>query len=130
CCRRPGPRGIHDVDFAWENDSRTSGGAIQLNDSEATITNSTFLLNEAGFGEHKLNACGYSLGALYPPTWMDWPMIYAGNPVVLEPNMVIFMHMILLDWERRLAMSLGDTVVVTPNGCETLTKMRTDLIVN
>jgi len=33
-----------------ENDSRTSGGAIQLNDSEATITNSTFLLNEAGFG--------------------------------------------------------------------------------
>ena len=57
-------------------------------------------------------------------------MIYAGNPVVLEPNMVIFMHAILLDWERRLAMSLGDTVVVTPNGCETLTKMRTDLIVN
>ena len=38
--------------------------------------------------------------------------------------------MILLDWERRLAMSLGDTVVVTPTGCETLTKMRTDLIVN
>ena len=57
-------------------------------------------------------------------------MIYAGNPVVLEPNMVIFMHMILLDWERRLAMSLGDTVVVTPNGCETLTKMGIDLIVN
>ena len=47
----------------------------------------------------KLNACGYSLGALYPPTWMDWPMIYAGNPVVVEPNTVIFMHMILLDWE-------------------------------
>ena len=82
------------------------------------------------FGGHRLNACGYSLGALYPPTWMDWPMIYAGIPVVLEPNMVIFMHMILLDWERRLAMSLGDTVVVTPNGCKTLTKMGTDLIVN
>lgn len=82
------------------------------------------------FGGHRLNACGYSLGALYPPTWMDWPMIYAGNPVVLEPNMVIFMHAILLDWERRLAMSLGDTVVVTPNGCKTLTKMGTDLIVN
>ena len=82
------------------------------------------------FGGHRLNACGYSLGALYPPTWMDWPMIYAGIPVVLEPNMVIFMHAILLDWERRLAMSLGDTVVVTPNGCETLTKMGIDLIVN
>ena len=87
-------------------------------------------LEGAGFGEHKLNACGYSLGALYPPTWMDWPMIYAGNPVVVEPNMVIFMHMILLDWDRHLAMAFGDTVVVTPTGSETLTKMGTGLTVN
>ena len=87
-------------------------------------------LDGAGFGEHKLNACGYSLGALYPPTWMDWPMIYAGNPVVVEPNMVIFMHMILLDWDRRLAMAFGDTVVVTPTGSETLTKMGTGVTVN
>lgn len=87
-------------------------------------------LDGAGFGEHKLNACGYSLGALYPPTWMDWPMIYAGNPVVVEPNMVIFMHMILLDWDRHLAMAFGDTVVVTSTGSETLTKMGTGLTVN
>ena len=87
-------------------------------------------LDQSGFGEHRLNACGYSLGALYPPTWMDWPMIYKDNPVVLQPNMVIFMHMILLDWDRRLAMSVGDTVLVTANRCETLTKMGTDLIVN
>ncbi len=87
-------------------------------------------LEGAGFGDHKLNACGYSLGALYPPTWMDWPMIYAGNPVVVEPNMVIFMHMILLDWDRHLAMAFGDTVVVTPTGSETLTKMGTGLTVN
>ncbi len=87
-------------------------------------------LDRAGFGEHRLNACGYSLGALYPPTWMDWPMIFRGNPVVVQPNMVIFMHMILLDWDRKLAMSVGDTVLITPNGCETLTKMGTDLVVN
>ena len=87
-------------------------------------------LEGARFGGHKLNACGYSLGALYPPTWMDWPMIYAGNPVVVEPNMVIFMHMILLDWDRHLAMAFGDTVVVTPTGSETLTKMGTGLTVN
>jgi len=62
-------------------------------------------LDNGGFGEHKLNACGYSLEALYPPTWMDWPMIYAGNPVVVEPNMVIFIHMILLDWDHHLAMA-------------------------
>ena len=87
-------------------------------------------LDQSGFGEHRLNACGYSLGALYPPTWMDWPMIFRDNPVVVEPNMVIFMHMILLDWDRRLAMSVGDTVVVTANGCETLTKLGTALTVN
>ncbi len=87
-------------------------------------------LDRSGFGEHRLNACGYSLGALYPPTWMDWPMIYRDNPVAVEPNMVIFMHMILLDWDRRLAMSVGDTVVTTANGCETLTRVGTGLTVN
>ena len=35
-----------------------------------------------GLSEHRLNACGYSLGAIFAPTWMDWPMFYAGNPVV------------------------------------------------
>ena len=87
-------------------------------------------LDCAGFGEHKLNACGYSLGALYPPTWMDWPMIYRDNPVVIQPNMVIFMHMILLDAETALAMSVGDTVITTAGGCETLTQLGQGLVVN
>ena len=87
-------------------------------------------MDREGFGDHKLNACGYSLGALYPPTWMDWPMIYRDNPVVIEPNMVIFMHMILLDWDNKLAMSVGDTVVTTAEGCETLTQLGQGLVVN
>ena len=86
--------------------------------------------DRAGFGEHKLNACGYSLGALYPPTWMDWPMIFRDNPVVVQPNMVIFMHMILLDWDNKLAMSVGDTVLTTADGCETLTRLGDGLTVN
>ena len=86
--------------------------------------------DQSGFGDHRLNACGYSLGALYPPTWMDWPMIFRDNPVALEPNMVIFMHMVLLDWDQRLAMAVGDTVVVTAGECETLTRMGTGLTVN
>ena len=57
-------------------------------------------------------------------------MIYKDNPVTLQPNMVIFMHMILLDWDRKLAMSVGDTVLVTADGCETLTNMGTDLVAN
>jgi hypothetical protein len=38
--------------------------------------------------------------------------------------------MILLDWDRHLAMAFGDTVVVTPTGSETLTQMGTGLTVN
>ena len=57
-------------------------------------------------------------------------MIYAGNPVVVEPNMVIFMHMILLDRDHHLAMAFGDTVVVTPDGCQTLSQMDTGLTIN
>ena len=86
--------------------------------------------DRAGYGDHKLNACGYSLGALYPPTWMDWPMIFRDNPVVIQPNMVIFMHMILLDSDTKLAMSVGDTVLTTPAGCETLTRLGQGLVVN
>ncbi len=57
-------------------------------------------------------------------------MIYAGNSEVVKPTMVIFMHMILPDWDHNLAMAFGDTVVVTPDGCETLTQMGTGLTVN
>ena len=79
---------------------------------------------------HRLNECGYSLSALYPPTWMDWPMVYEDNPVVLEPNMVIFMHMIILDSDRDLAMALGETVVVGEGGCERLSRLGPELVVN
>ena len=87
------------------------------------------VLDAAGYRKHRMNACGYSLGALYPPTWMDYPMLFTGNPVVIVPNMVIFMHMILLDSDRGLAMSPGETVLVTDTGCERLSRMTLDLVV-
>jgi Xaa-Pro dipeptidase len=67
---------------------------------------------------HFLNACGYTMGATYPPTWMDWPMVFAGEPQVLAPNMVFFLHMILLDSETGLSMSLGETAIITETSCE------------
>jgi Xaa-Pro dipeptidase len=76
------------------------------------------VLTKAGYGGHFLNACGYTMGATFPPTWMDWPMIYAGEPQVLAPNMVFFMHMILLDSDTGLSMSLGETAIITATGCE------------
>ena len=56
-------------------------------------------------------------------------MLYTGNPVILEPGMVFFMHMILMDSENNLAMNLGETYLVTENGNERLGKHKLDLVV-
>ncbi len=88
------------------------------------------VVDGAGFGAHRMNACGYSLGTTFSPNWMDWPMFYAGNPVVAEANMVFFLHMFLADSEGGLAMTLGRSVVVTESGCEALSAAPLELIVN
>src|SRR5262245_13569013 len=87
-------------------------------------------LAKAGYEGHFLNACGYTLGATYPPTWMDWPMFYTGNPQVLAPGMVFFIHMILLNSETGLSMSLGETSIVTETGAEPVTHAPRQLVVN
>jgi Xaa-Pro dipeptidase len=87
------------------------------------------VMDAAGYGNARLNACGYSLGAVYTPCWMDWPMLYTDNPVVAEPDMVFFLHMILMDSETGRAMTLGHTVRVSETGCESLSRSALDLIV-
>ena len=56
-------------------------------------------------------------------------MLYTGNPVVLKPGMIFFMHMILMDSVNELAMNLGETYLVTENGNERLGKQKMDLVV-
>jgi Xaa-Pro dipeptidase len=78
----------------------------------------------AGFGHARMAACGYSLGALYRPTWMDVPpMLYAGNPMPALPGMVLFLHAILVDAGTNLVMSLGHTVIISPTGAEVLSRI-------
>lgn len=84
----------------------------------------------AGYGELRMAACGYSLGALYRPTWMDVPpMLYSGNPMPAAPGMVLFLHAILIDAPKNLAMSLGHTIVLTDTGRETLSGLRPEYTV-
>jgi Xaa-Pro dipeptidase len=79
------------------------------------------VLDEAGYRHARMSACGYSIGATYRPSWMDVPpMLYAGNPTLAAPGMVLFMHVILADSGRNLAMSLGHTVLVHDSGCEVI----------
>ncbi len=80
------------------------------------------VLDAAGLRAHRMNACGYSLGATFSPTWMDGPMFHAGNPCPIEPAMVLFVHVIVADSDAGLAMTLGETVAVTAGGCERLSR--------
>lgn len=78
----------------------------------------------AGYGHARMAACGYSLGALYRPTWMDVPpMLYAGNSTPAVPGMVLFLHAILIDAGQNLAMSLGHTILLTSEGAEILSRL-------
>ena len=85
--------------------------------------------DDLGFNKARMNACGYSLGSTFSPNWMDWPMLYTGNPYKIVPGNVFFMHMILMDSDSNLAMNLGETYLVTENGNERLGKQKLDLVV-
>ena len=83
--------------------------------------------DDRGFKNSRMNACGYSLGATFSPNWMDWPMLYTGNPYEIQPGNIFFMHMILMDSENQLAMNLGETYLVTEKGNERLGNQKLDL---
>ena len=85
-------------------------------------------LDAAGYQAHRLNACGYSMGTTFSPNWMDWPMLYHGNPVEAAPGMAFFAHIIIFDSERDLAMSLGRTSLITEAGAEPLSTAGLDFV--
>ncbi len=78
-------------------------------------------LEEHGEHDAVLTVAGYTMGAMWPPTWMEEPMIFEGNPLVLEENMTFFNHMILNDREIGLSMAVGETAIVTKDVPEIIT---------
>lgn len=85
-------------------------------------------LDAHGFGHARLNACGYGMGAIYNPIWVDFPMFYEGNPLLMEAGQVFFLHMILMDSDAGLAMCWGHSVLVKENGVERLSRSSLDLV--
>lgn len=87
------------------------------------------VMDDRGYNHARLNATGYSMGTTFAPNWMDWPMFYHGNPVVLEEGMVFFMHMILMDSETGVAMNLGESFVMENGAGTRLSRSARDLVV-
>ncbi|WP_181706731.1 M24 family metallopeptidase [Chthonobacter rhizosphaerae] len=81
------------------------------------------VLDGRGLSAHRLNACGYSVGARFTPSWMDRQMFYRDNPEPVLPGMTLFAHMILMDSESGTAMTLGRTSLVTETGPEVLSSL-------
>ena len=86
-------------------------------------------MDQSGFERQRFNACGYGMGAVFNPLWVDPPMFYADNPRLVESSNVFFLHMILMDDESERAMTLGETVLVTDRGCEALSRHPLELII-
>jgi Xaa-Pro dipeptidase len=82
-----------------------------------------------GFSHARLQACGYGMGAVYNPIWVDFPMFYEGNPLLMQQGQVFFLHMILMDSASGAAMTLGHSVLVTDTGCERLSRHPLDLLI-
>ena len=78
---------------------------------------------------HRLNACGYSLGAKFTPSWMDAPMFYKGNPHPIEPGMVFFAHMILMNSDAGAAFCLGRTYIIGEKAAEPVSQAPLDMII-
>ena len=87
------------------------------------------VLDAHGLAGHRLNACGYALGAKFTPSWMDAPMFYEGNEFVIAPSQVYFLHMILMDSDSQTAMCLGRTYLVGADAAEPINAPDLDLIV-
>ncbi len=78
-----------------------------------------------------LTVCGYTMGATCPPTWMEQPLIFTGNPLVLEENMTFFTHMILNDRNAGRSMAVAEQAIITRDAPEIITHVpRTPVIRN
>jgi Xaa-Pro dipeptidase len=86
------------------------------------------ILDERGLARHRLNTCGYSVGARFAPSWMDPQMFLLGNPQEIEPNMSLFVHAIILDSDTGTAMTLGQTYLTTTDAPKPLSRYGLDFI--
>jgi len=86
------------------------------------------VMDERGLTRHRLNSCGYSLGARFSPSWMEHQMFHAGNAQEIASDMTLFVHMIVMDSDSGTAMTLGQTYLTTQGAPEPLSRHSLDLL--
>ena len=81
-----------------------------------------------GLHHARLNACGYGMGAIFQPIWVEFPMFYENNPLIMQENQAFFLHMILMDSDANQAMCYGHTVLCKEGGIERLSRHSLDFL--
>ena len=72
----------------------------------------------------------YSIGLGFPPKWDDCPVaVEEGNTTLLQPGRVFHTSCSLRD-VGKYGVTFGDTVAITSDGCEVLTGVPRELVVN
>lgn len=86
------------------------------------------VFDKRGLSHARLQACGYGMGIAYNPIWVEFPMFTEGNPLLMQEGQAFFLHMIVMDSDASLAMTLGHTVLVGKDGVERLSRHDTGLL--
>jgi Xaa-Pro dipeptidase len=125
---KPDPRQLEMLTVAGEaldqiKDAARAGVALgTLDDIHRRV------LDGAGFAKARYAACGYALGCTFKPTWMDVPpMIYSGNPLIMTPGMVFFVHIMIPDATTGLAAGVGQTFAITEGVPEVFSELPIEL---
>ena len=117
---------IDDRHLKMHKTSVSALNAVQSALLPGTTVGELFDIYKATLEDHDehdsvLTVAGYTMGAMWPPTWMEEPLIFEGNPLVLEENMTFFTHMILNDRQTGLSMAVGETAIITTGAPEIIT---------
>ncbi|MFB4165769.1 M24 family metallopeptidase [Alteribacillus sp. JSM 102045] len=80
------------------------------------------------YGLNKESRMGYTVGLSYPPVWTENTAYFKpGEKTILKPNMTF--HMMPGMWLDGYGVAITESLRVTENGCETITKFPKELFV-
>ena len=82
-----------------------------------------------GLGKYFKSRIAYGIGIGFPPNWAEGHIysIQPNDPMVIQPNMTF--HVIPTMFRKGYGMAISDSVLVTENGCESLTHYPRDLVI-
>lgn len=87
------------------------------------------VLDRYDLSRRRCHRLGYSLGVAYPPGWLEPMMLVAGDPHTLAPGMSYSIEPNLTLQDEGFGIKLGETVLCTESGSESLSVLDHDLIV-